>query len=147
MENDRTAAKTADSALSLSAAIIGINHIQISAPLNSEAQARKFYGELLGLPEIPKPLELAKRGGVWFQCGDQQLHIGVEPDFAPPKKAHPAFSVANLDGLRETLKVAGYLTQSDDLFVGYRRFYTFDPFGNRLEFLEPAGLDRSEFDG
>jgi catechol 2,3-dioxygenase-like lactoylglutathione lyase family enzyme len=120
-----------------SAMVTGFNHIQIAAPLNSETAARRFYGELLGLPEIPKPPELAKRGGVWFSCGDQQLHVGIESDFHPARKAHPAFSVVELDVLRERIEGAGFATESDDKLPGYRRFYTFDPFGNRLEFLEP----------
>ena len=117
--------------------ILGFNHLQIAAPENSEDAARKFYGELLGLPEIPKPPELARRGGVWFECGDQQLHIGVEKDFSPAKKVHPAFTVIALDELRKRLEAAGHLTQSDTNLPGFRRFYAFDPFGNRLEFLEP----------
>ncbi len=117
--------------------ISGIHHVQIAAPPNCEEPARKFYGDLLGLPEIPKPPELAKRGGVWFQSGAQQLHVGVETDLRAAKKAHPAFSVVGLDGLREKIERAGFQTQSDDNFPGYHRFYAFDPFGNRLEFLEP----------
>ena len=118
--------------------VLGFNHIQLAAPLNSEADSRRFYGELLGLPEIPKPPELAKRGGVWFACGDQQLHIGVETDFRPARKAHPAFSVIELDELRARIEAAGFQTESDDKLPGYRRFYAHDPFGNRLEFLEPV---------
>ena len=80
---------------------------------------------------------MKKRGGVWFEFNGQQLHIGVEDNYAPPKKAHPAFSVAGLDALREKLTAAGYATQDDELFIGYNRFYAQDPFGNRLEFVEP----------
>lgn len=117
--------------------LTGIHHIQITAPRECHAQARNFYGGLLGLPEIEKPAELKKRGGVWFQVGDQQLHIGVEENFLPPKKAHPAFSVAGLDALREKLNAAGYATQNDELFIGYTRLYVQDPFGNRIELVEP----------
>ncbi len=118
--------------------ITGLHHVQVCAPPGCEAQARAFYGELLGLLEIEKPPELNKRGGVWFELGEgQQLHVGVEADFAPPRKAHPALSVAGLDALRAQLEAAGIATESDDYFTGYNRFYARDPFGNRLEFVEP----------
>jgi catechol 2,3-dioxygenase-like lactoylglutathione lyase family enzyme len=117
--------------------ITGIHHIQLCAPPGSEPQAREFYGNLLGLPEIDKPPELKKRGGVWFELNGQQLHIGIEENFTPSPRAHPALSVAGLDALRERLNAAGYATQSDELFIGYNRFYVRDPFANRLEFVEP----------
>lgn len=120
--------------------LVSIHHIQLAAPRDCEQAARKFYGELLGLLEIEKPPELKKRGGVWFELGSgQQVHIGVEENFSPAKKAHPAFVVANLNALREKLNAAGYATQDDDLFIGYNRFYAHDPFGNRIEFLEAVG--------
>jgi catechol 2,3-dioxygenase-like lactoylglutathione lyase family enzyme len=122
--------------------ITGIHHIQLTAPPGCEAAARQFYGELLGMLEIEKPPELKKRGGVWFECNDQQLHIGVEPGFAPPQKAHPAFSVAGLAELRAKLTAAGYETQDDELFIGYNRFYVRDPFRNRIEFVEPLMRNR-----
>jgi catechol 2,3-dioxygenase-like lactoylglutathione lyase family enzyme len=87
--------------------IIRIDHIQLAAPKGCEGKAREFYGTLLGLREIEKPASLLARGGCWFQCGDQQLHIGVESDFRPAKKAHPAFLVAELDKLRENLIAHG----------------------------------------
>lgn len=117
--------------------ITGIHHIQLTAPRGCEPAARKFYGELLGMLEIEKPAELRARGGVWFECNDQQVHIGVEEPFTAPRKAHPAFSVAGLAALRAKLQVAGYETQDDELFIGYQRFYVQDPFGNRIEFVEP----------
>lgn len=117
--------------------IVGFHHIQIAAPEECERAARRFYGEVLGLPEIPKPPELARRGGVWFECGERQLHIGVEKDFRPAAKAHPAFSVIDLDALRAKLEAEGIQTHSDENLPGYHRFYAIDPFGNRLEFLEP----------
>ncbi|HME13750.1 MAG TPA: VOC family protein [Candidatus Acidoferrum sp.] len=114
--------------------LAAIDHVQIAAPQGCESAARKFYGELLGLPEIAKPAELRARGGCWFQCGAQQLHIGVEQDFRPAKKAHPAFNVANLPGLRKFLQDAGIPTVDDTALPGVSRFYAEDPFGNRVEF-------------
>ncbi len=117
--------------------ITGLHHIQLTAPPHSQDLARKFYGELLGLVEIEKPAGLKARGGVWFEVGEQQLHIGIEPDFRAPRKSHPAFSVAGLAALREQLENAGYTSEDDELLIGYNRFYVRDPFGNRLEFIEP----------
>lgn len=118
--------------------ITGIHHIQLCAPRGSESEARRFYGELLGLMEIEKPLELKKRGGVWFECNGQQIHIGIEDPFVPPQKAHPALSVAGLGALQARLHAAGFATQDDEYFIGYNRFYVRDPFGNRIEFVEPV---------
>lgn len=118
--------------------LTGIHHVQLAAPRGCEARSRAFYGELLGLLEIEKPPELKKRGGVWFELGSgQQLHIGIQEDFTAARKAHPAFSVAGLDALREKLNAAGYETRDDELFIGYNRFYVHDPFGNRIELVEP----------
>lgn len=117
--------------------IVGIDHVQVAAPKGCEDQARRFYGELLGLPEIPKPAALAARGGVWFQVGDQQLHVGVEEPFAPAGKAHPALRVtpAGLDVLAGRLAAAGAPLTWDEALPGARRCYTADPWGNRLELL------------
>ena len=117
--------------------ITRIDHIQLAAPKGSEPAAREFYGTILGLAEIEKPVSLRARGGCWFQCGDQQLHIGVEADFHPAKKAHPAFAVADLARLREALESRAVKITDDNALPGTRRFYTEDPWGNRLEFLEP----------
>jgi catechol 2,3-dioxygenase-like lactoylglutathione lyase family enzyme len=115
--------------------IMGIDHVQLAAPAGCEGKARHFFGDVLGLKELEKPEELKMRGGVWFHCGTQQLHIGVETDFVPAKKAHPAFLVTNIEILRQTLAAHGYSTTEDPL-PGVRRFHTHDPFGNRLEFVE-----------
>ncbi|MGB2669786.1 MAG: VOC family protein [Candidatus Acidiferrum sp.] len=113
-----------------------IDHIQTAAPTGCEAAAREFYGSLLGLREIEKPLSLRARGGCWFQCGEQQLHVGVESNFQPAKKAHPAFAVSDLAKLRESLLAHAAKITEDDSLPGSRRFYAEDPWGNRVEFLE-----------
>jgi catechol 2,3-dioxygenase-like lactoylglutathione lyase family enzyme len=113
-----------------------IDHIQIAAPEGCESAARDFYGFLLGMTEMEKPPVLRARGGCWFECGSQQFHIGVERDFRPSRKAHPAFAVPHLDELREVLKARGVNVVEDDNLPGTRRFYAEDPWGNRLEFVE-----------
>ena len=111
-----------------------LDHVQLAAPPGCEAEARGFYGGVLGLEEIEKPEALRPRGGVWFRLGDgRELHVGVDPAFVPARKAHPAFAVDDLDALAARL---GDVTWDDEL-PGVRRFYSSDPFGNRLEFLEP----------
>ncbi|SDO03428.1 hypothetical protein SAMN04487897_107145 [Paenibacillus sp. yr247] len=117
---------------------VGIDHIQLAAPENCEDEARTFFSELLGWTEIPKPENLRKRGGVWFKCGTHQVHIGVQKDFIPATKAHPAFHVHHLDELRNYLESNNLPVIHDDARVeeGVKRFYLNDPFGNRLEFLE-----------
>lgn len=116
--------------------IEGLDHLQLAMPAGEEAQARAFYGELLGLRELPKPAELAARGGCWFALGAQALHLGVETPFAPARKAHPAFRVSDLDACRQGLEAAGVQTLPDTSVASVRRFYAADPFGNRLEFMQ-----------
>jgi len=115
-----------------------LDHVLVAAPAGGEDAARAFYGELLGLPELPKPERLRARGGVWFAVGDQQLHVGVAQAFTPSAKAHPALGVEDsdaLDTLAARLQAAGYTVEWDDAIVGTDRFYVPDPFGNRLELL------------
>jgi catechol 2,3-dioxygenase-like lactoylglutathione lyase family enzyme len=112
-----------------------IDHIQLAAPEGCEGAARDFYGSLLGMIEIEKPPLLRARGGCWFECGDLQVHIGVERNFAPAKKAHPAFAVSDLEELRRALAARGVAVIEDDTIPGTRRFYAEDPWGNRLEFV------------
>jgi catechol 2,3-dioxygenase-like lactoylglutathione lyase family enzyme len=113
-----------------------IDHVQLAAPKGCEPKARDFFGEILGFQEIEKPEELKKRGGVWFEFGGFQIHIGVEDNFTPAKKAHPAFEVQNLDGLKIKLIEKKVLYIEDNNLPGAKRIHTTDPFGNRLEFLE-----------
>jgi mannose-6-phosphate isomerase-like protein (cupin superfamily)/predicted enzyme related to lactoylglutathione lyase len=116
--------------------IIGIDHIQLAMPAGAEAEARRFYGDLLGLTELAKPAELAARGGCWFSGPGIQVHLGVEQEFAPARKAHPAFLVVGLDAFQERLAQAGIATMPDGTVPGVRRFYAADPFGNRIEFIQ-----------
>lgn len=117
--------------------ILGLDHVQIAAPEGCEPDARRFFGELLGLIEIDKPPILSRRGGVWFELGDQALHIGVETPFSPARKAHPALRVASerLDAVADRLSRAGVAVTWDEELPGVRRFFTHDPWGNRLELL------------
>jgi catechol 2,3-dioxygenase-like lactoylglutathione lyase family enzyme len=115
---------------------IELDHIQLAAPQGCEAAARKFFGDLLGLAEIPKPEALRGRGGCWFRLGALQLHIGVEKDFRAATKAHPAFAVPDVEAMFERLAQAGVPCAWDETLDGVRRFYAADPWGNRLEFTE-----------
>jgi catechol 2,3-dioxygenase-like lactoylglutathione lyase family enzyme len=114
---------------------VRLDHVQVAAPPGCEAEARRFYGELLGLPEIEKPEPLRSRGGAWFQLQGQQLHVGVEEDFTAARKAHPALASDDVDALAERLEAAGVAVDWDDAIPGTRRFYTADPFGNRVEIV------------
>jgi len=119
--------------------INGIDHIQLAMPPGGEAAARSFYCGLLGLPEKSKPPVLARRGGCWFESGSVKIHLGVEPDFRPARKAHPALLVTDLPSLVEVLSEAGVTIVDDEPLEGYDRVYASDPFGNRLELMEPTG--------
>ncbi|MGI8887551.1 MAG: VOC family protein [Nocardioidaceae bacterium] len=113
-----------------------LHHVQVSCPEGGEAEARRFYGELLGLVEVAKPPKLADRGGVWFRGDGYELHVGVERPFSPARKAHPAFLVEHLDKTAERLSSSGADVTWDSNFPGYRRFHTHDPRGNRVELLD-----------
>jgi len=121
----------------------GIDHVQLAAPPGCEEDARRFFGDALGLGEVEKPEPLRARGGVWFQCGAQQIHIGVEQEFSPALKAHPAFQVAAYDALLERLRAAGIEASEDDSIPGLRRSFVSDPWGNRLELLDASDSGRS----
>lgn len=102
--------------------------------------ARKFYADILGMKELPKPAELAKRGGCWFGSGDVQIHLGVEENFRPAKKAHPALCCADYDSLLARLRAAGAAVVEDESIPGVRRCHVFDCFGNRIELVRPGQL-------
>jgi catechol 2,3-dioxygenase-like lactoylglutathione lyase family enzyme len=116
--------------------VTGIDHVQVAAPAGCEAEARAFYGALLGLEELVKPEPLAARGGCWFRAGAQELHVGVEEPFAPARKAHPGLVVADVDALAARLSGAGIDVAWDEAIPGTKRFHATDPFGNRLEFRQ-----------
>lgn len=122
--------------------VIAIDHVQIAAPPGCEAAARTFYSGLLGMEEIPKAPGVAATGGVWFRCGGQELHVGVQAEgFAPALKGHPGFLVdgaGELDRLAAVLVQAGHPVEWDERIAGVRRFYTADPWGNRLELRAAA---------
>jgi catechol 2,3-dioxygenase-like lactoylglutathione lyase family enzyme len=114
-----------------------IHHVQLAMPPGEEDRARQFFSDVLGMEEVEKPRELAKRGGVWFRAGPLELHLGVEEDFAPARKAHPGILTDDLTAVRNRLEAANWETEPDGALPGFRRFYTADCFGNRLEFLQP----------
>ena len=116
--------------------VLAIDHIQISMPEGKEDLARDFYWKVLGIPEVGKPLHLDKRGGVWFERGSLKVHLGIDPDFTPSKKAHPGLLVADINELAEKLKAHGYVVSEGSSLPGFRRIFTNDPFGNRIEFLQ-----------
>ncbi len=118
--------------------IEAIDHVQLAIPVGGEAAARGFYGDLLGLAEAPKPAELAKRGGCWFESGALKVHLGVEEPFRPARKAHIAFRVDDVAGLAARAGAGGFEVVQDRDLPGHERVFVFDPFGNRLEFLRPV---------
>jgi catechol 2,3-dioxygenase-like lactoylglutathione lyase family enzyme len=113
-----------------------LDHILLAMPPGREAEARKFYQGILGIPEAAKPPDLAARGGCWFEDGELKVHLGVEKNFAPARKAHPAFIVDDLAGLTTILENAGYPIAHDKPLEGYDRIFVDDPFGNRIELME-----------
>jgi catechol 2,3-dioxygenase-like lactoylglutathione lyase family enzyme len=116
--------------------VVGVDHVQLAMPAGREAEARAFYGGLLGIPEIAKPPALAARGGAWFEGRRVKIHLGVDPDFRPARKAHAGLLVSGLGALIERLRAAGHPIAEDEPLEGYLRFYVNDPFGNRLELME-----------
>lgn len=113
-----------------------VDHVQLAMPAGKEADAKAFYEGILGIPEVPKPSNLAKRGGCWFERGALKIHLGVENDFRPARKAHPAFLTEDLPALKARLVAAGYPVRTDEPLEGYDRIYVDDPFGNRIELME-----------
>ncbi|RFC73858.1 VOC family protein [Streptomyces sp. AcE210] len=115
-----------------------LDHVQLAAPAGSEDALRRFYGDALGMTETPKPPALAARGGCWFEAGQVRLHLGIERDFRPARKAHPGLRVTGIEAYAARLAAHGVRITWDGDLPGHRRFYADDPVGNRLEFLEPV---------
>jgi catechol 2,3-dioxygenase-like lactoylglutathione lyase family enzyme len=115
-----------------------LHHVQLAMPAGGEDAARAFYRDFLGVPEVPKPPALATRGGCWFESATVRIHLGVETDFRPAHKAHPGLLVRDLSGLAARLRSAGVTVVDDAELPGFDRVYVTDPFGNRLELLEPS---------
>jgi len=113
-----------------------LDHVLLAMPAGRESEAREFYQGILGIPEAAKPAGLAARGGCWFEDGELKVHLGVEKNFAPARKAHPAFIVDDLAALEAALKSAGYPIAHDEPLEGYDRFFVNDPFGNRIELMQ-----------
>lgn len=116
--------------------ISAIDHVQLAMPAHEEEKARSFYNGILGLQEVAKPEKLAKRGGVWFELDNVRVHLGVEENFQPARKAHPAFRVEGWEALIARCQAAGYEVVMDELIPGVRRAYVHDPFGNRIELID-----------
>lgn len=117
--------------------ILAIEHVQLAMPPGMEQAAREFYQGILGIPEVRKPPHLASRGGAWFEDGALKIHLGVAADFRPARKAHPALLVADLAELVARFDANGIPVIDDDPLAGYFRIYVSDPFGNRIELMEP----------
>jgi hypothetical protein len=117
--------------------LAALDHVQLAAPPGSEDRLRAYYADALGMTEIPKPPVLAARGGCWFQAGAVQLHLGIETSFRPAKKAHPGLRVTGIDAHAARIAATGAPVTWDEDLPGHRRFFSEDPVGNRLEFLEP----------
>lgn len=116
-----------------------IHHVQLAMPEGGEADALRFYQGILGIPEVPKPPNLVSRGGCWFELGALRIHLGVEKEFRPARKAHPGLIVKDLARISANLNAAGYRVRTDEMLKGFVRVYVDDPFGNRIELLEPVG--------
>jgi catechol 2,3-dioxygenase-like lactoylglutathione lyase family enzyme len=114
---------------------VAIDHVQLAMPAGGEAIARQFFGDVLGMKEVAKPPELAKRGGCWFASGDVQVHLGVESDFRPARKAHPALRCRDYDSLITHLRQRGVQIVAAEDVPGVQRCHIFDPFGNRIELV------------
>ena len=117
--------------------VIRLEHVQLAMPAGREAEAIAFYEGLLGVTHVPKPPNLAVRGGCWFERDDVKVHLGVDKDFRPATKAHAAFIVDDVRALASAISAAGHVVVDDDPLEGYDRVYVSDPFGNRIELMQP----------
>ena len=119
--------------------ILGLDHVQVAIPPGSDEVARAFYAGVLGLEEIPKPEPLRATGALWLRVGGSELHLGIQRDFHPARKAHPGIRVADADEIAARCSAAGHPVEWDDRYPGVRRFYVHDPFGNRIEIMQVEG--------
>ncbi len=117
--------------------VVRLDHVQLAMPTGCEAEAVAFYEGILGIAQVPKPDHLATRGGCWFEDGDLKVHLGVDPDFRPATKAHPAFVVDDVRSIASAVAAAGFAVKDDEPLEGYDRVYVTDPFGNRIELMQP----------
>jgi catechol 2,3-dioxygenase-like lactoylglutathione lyase family enzyme len=124
--------------------IEGIDHIQLAMPAGQEDAARSFYAGILEIPEVPKPPDLARRGGVWFENSRVKIHLGIDPDFRPARKAHPALLVRDLGALVRRLHEKGIEVVEAESLPGYDHVYVADPFGNRIELIAPRAAHKRE---
>lgn len=137
-----TVSETKVGEFAMNPAILALHHVQLAMPRGQENTAREFYCGVLGFVEVPKPAHLAARGGAWFRSGTAEVHLGVEDGFRPAMKAHPALLVENLPELAARCHAAGFTPTTDQPLPGFDRVYVTDPFGNRIELLEPATDER-----
>jgi catechol 2,3-dioxygenase-like lactoylglutathione lyase family enzyme len=122
--------------LRLNMPILSLDHVQLAIPVGGEERARGFYIGILGLSEVAKPASMAGRNSIWFAAGPVNLHLGIEEDFHPAERAHPALVVNNLDDIVAACESIDLATRADTSFNNFRRVHVFDPFGNRLELME-----------
>ena len=118
--------------------VLALDHVQLAMPAGAEERARAFYRDVLGFEELEKPASMQASGGAWFRSGEVEIHLGVEADFRPARKAHPALGVADADAAAARWAALGCGVEWDDRYPGVRRFYVHDPFGNRIEILQPV---------
>lgn len=118
--------------------LLALDHVQLAMPAGGEEAARAFYGGVLGMAEVSKPAPMRANGGAWFRAGPIELHLRVEADFRPARKAHPALRVDDADAAARVCEAGGCTPEWDDRYPGVRRFYVSDPFGNRIEILQPT---------
>jgi catechol 2,3-dioxygenase-like lactoylglutathione lyase family enzyme len=118
--------------------IVRLDHVQLAMPAGLESEAIAFYEGVLGIPHVPKPDHLAAHGGCWFEAGDLKVHLGVDANFRSATKAHPAFIVDDVRGLAAAVVSAGFVVNDDEPLDGYDRVYVTDPFGNRIELMQPT---------
>jgi catechol 2,3-dioxygenase-like lactoylglutathione lyase family enzyme len=116
--------------------VVRLDHVQLAMPAGREAEAVAFYEGILGIAQVPKPDHLATRGGCWFEDGDLKVHLGVDPEFRPATKAHPAFIVDDVRAIAGAAAATGFAVKDDEPLDGYDRVYVTDPFGNRIELMQ-----------